>query len=247
VNSRDEAQKSGSTEYPRGTVDPGASADPWQTALGAVQRALDSAKSQSLSLRLIVLPGNFFRDQDAAGIALLKGFATANKVDILAGFAGTPPQSLLIASNGETYAYSRTHRLKAESIPEEKLGGKYWVVDRDYGRVAMLHDVDLMLPETSLVMEKMGVDIVALNADNELPVASALWQSRTSSYYNIVMANRRGVEGVYLGGYPPGKQLVEAEGLALAEINTKYIRSKKESRFLDFQELLKPCGVHNCR
>jgi len=228
-------------------VDPGASTDPWKSALAAAQRALDAAKSQGLSLRLIVLPGNFFRNEDVAGMASLKAFTASNRVDIQAGFAGVPPRSILIASNGETYAYSRTHQLKTESIPEEKLGKEYWVVDRDYGRVAMLHDVDLMAPETSMVIEKMGVDIVALNADNDLPVASALWQSRTGSYYNIVMANRRGTEGVYVGGYPPGKQLIEAEGLALMKINTKYVRSKKEPRFLDFEDLLKPCSAHSCR
>jgi hypothetical protein len=196
---------------------------------------------------LIVFPSNYFKAPDDAGVSSFKSFAKENNVDVVIQYSATvPPQSVMIASNGESYTYARTHRLRSERIPDDKLASHFWVVDRDYGRVALLQDVDLMAPETSLMMEKLGVDIVALSADTEIPIASGLWTSRTADYYNIVVANRHGKEGIYLGGYPPGPQLVESDGLALAQIDTSHVRSKKAPRFLDFMRLLAPCGGTNC-
>jgi len=228
-------------------VDPGQQSDPWAAALSAAQGALDTAKGKGMSLRLIVLPSNYFQTPDPDGMERLKSFATAGNVDVVVEFgASTPPKTVMIASNGGTYEYSRTHRLRNEKIADEKLSSSYWIVDRDYARVALLQDVDLMVPETSLMMEKLGVDIVALNSDTTLPIASVMWSSRTADYYNIVQANRHGVEGVYLGGYPAGDQSNESEGLALMQLDTKSVRAKKESRFLDFRRLVEPCGVGNC-
>jgi predicted amidohydrolase len=228
-------------------VDPGPSSTPWSAALTAVQNALAQAQMKGYTLRLIALPSNYFQTPDPTGMTNLQSFATANKVDVLVEFGGSvPPLSELIGSDGQLYTYSRTHRLRTESIPDSKLSPYYWVVDRDYARVAILQDVDLMLPETSQVMEKLGVDVVAMTSDTTLSVASAMWKSRTGDYYNIVMANLSGVEGVYLGGYPPGPQFAEANGLALMQLDTKYVRNKKESRFLDFTNLLLPCNGNNC-
>lgn len=228
-------------------VDPGSQSDVWTAGLTAAQNALAEAKAKGSSLRLIVFPSNYFKAPDDAGVSSLKSFAQENNVDLVVQYAATvPPQSVMIASNGESYTYARTHRLRSERIPDDKLGSHFWMVDRDYGRVALLQDVDLMAPETSLMMEKLGVDIVALSADTELPIASGLWTSRTADYYNIVVANRHGKEGVYLGGYPPGPQLVESDGLALAQIDTSQVRAKKAPRFLDFVRLLTSCGGSNC-
>jgi predicted amidohydrolase len=235
------------TVFAAAAVDPGEQADPWTAALNAVQKASAAAKEKGMSLRLVVFPSNYFKQADAAGIARLRTFATENNMDIVAEFAAEePPKSLMIASNGETYSYSRTHRLRRENIRDDKLASHFWVVDRDYARVALLHDVDLMAPETSLIVEKLGVDVVALNADTAVPIAGAMWASRTADYYNIVVANRQGKEGIYLGGYPPGPQAVEDEGLALSQIDTHFVRSKKVPRFLDFKRLLEPCGAANC-
>ena len=228
-------------------VDPGPSSTPWSAALTAVQNALNTATQQGYTLRLVTLPSNYFQTPDPTGMANLQAFATTNKVDVLAEFGGsTPPVSTLIASDGQLYSYSRTHRLRTEMIPDSSLSQYYWVVDRDYARVAILQDVDLMLPETSQVMQKLGVDIVAMNSDTTLSVVSAMWKSRSADYYNIVEANRSGVEGVYLGGYPSGPQFVEGNGLALMQLNTASVRNKKESRFLDFTKLLQPCSGNNC-
>ncbi|UWU68212.1 nitrilase-related carbon-nitrogen hydrolase [Bradyrhizobium sp. NC92] len=228
-------------------VDPGPQSDIWAAGLTAAQNVLAEAKGKGLALRLIVFPSNYFKTADADGVSKLKGFSKENNVDVVVQYsASAPPQSVMFASNGESYSYDRTHRLRSEPIPDKKLASHFWMVDRDYGRVALLQDVDLMAPETSLTMEKLGVDIVALSADTDLPIASSLWASRTADYYNIVVANRRGKEGIYLGGYPSGPQLVEGDGAAMAQIDTKHVRSKKAPRFLDFSKLLTPCGGNNC-
>jgi predicted amidohydrolase len=235
------------TVFAAAAVDPGKQVDTWAEGLNAAKKALAVAKEKGMSLRLVVFPSNYFARTDVGGIDGFRTFATENNVDIVIQFAtDAAPQSLMIASNGENYSYSRTHRLRQEKIPDDKLSSHYWVVDRDYARVALLHDVDLMAPETSLIMEKLGVDVVALNADTSVPAAQAIWASRTADYYNIVVANKQGKEGIYLGGYPPGPQAVEDEGLALTQIDTRFVRSKKVPRFLDFKRLLEPCGAANC-
>ena len=228
-------------------VDPGPQSDPWGAAVRASNDAIAAAGAQGMSLRLIVLPSNYLPAQSSDGIASLKSFATTNNVDLVVEFGNeSPPKSVMIASNGDTYSYFRTHRLREERIPDSKLSSDFWIVDRDYARVALLQDVDLMAPETSLMMEKLGVDIVALNSDTSLPIVSALWQTRTGDYYNIVAANRSGREGVYLGGYPPGPQFKEGDGMVLMQVDTTYVRAKKEARFLDFRSLLEHCKDGSC-
>lgn len=66
-----------------------------------------------------------------------------------------------------------------------------------------------------------------------------------SSKAAISFAVARVVEGIYPGGYPSGPQFVEHEGLATSPLETKYVRNKKEPRFLDCTALLRPCGPSN--
>jgi predicted amidohydrolase len=229
-------------------VDPGAS-NPWGNAVTQAGVALQQAKQQGYTLRLVVLSAGRFASPDPTGMSNLMQFAQANNVDVLVTYGSSgAPISQLLTSTGNSYSYTRTHRMRNEPIPPSALGNSLWVVDRDYARVAFLQDPDLMAPETSVVLAKMGVDVAAVAANNGLTPAtlSALWQSRTGNYINIVMANAQGVEGVYLGGYPPGPGFVEASGIAMTQMNTQYVRNKKEPRFLDFRPMLLPCSQANC-
>src|SRR5579872_3626215 len=139
------------TVFGAAAIDPGPQSDPWSAAAEAAQRALDVARERSLTIRLMVFPANYFGSSEPNGLAKLQAFAKDNGTDLVLGMAGAVPRSVMVTSGGEVYEYSRTHRLRSETIPDSKLGPHYWVVDRDYGRVALLHDVDLMVPETSLV------------------------------------------------------------------------------------------------
>jgi predicted amidohydrolase len=228
-------------------VDPGSTPSPWEAALSAATSTLDAAKQAGYTLRLIVYPAHFFQAPDATGLQALQAFSTQANVDLLLHFGGVvPPESRLLTPSGQSYSYFRTHRARDEEIPDSKLSSHYWVVDRDYARLALLQDKDMFAPETSTVMAKLGVDVVAINADTPSSVLSPLWQSRTGDYLHLVVANKQGPEGIYLGGYQSNPSFQEAEGRVIMLLNTQHVRSKKQPRFLDFRPLLLPCGKDNC-
>jgi predicted amidohydrolase len=237
------------TTFAGAAVDPGASATPWAAALTAAQNARSAAVTAGKTLRLIVFPADYFASNDAAGFSALQSFATTNNIDLLIHYAATAsaaPRSVLIASTGTTYPYVRTHRGRGEAIPDGQLSNDYWVIDRDYASVALMLDVDMFPPETSHIMARMGVDVVAVNADSASTVMSALWQSRTADYLHIIVANKAGIEGIYLGGYQVFPSFTEAEGQVIADINTAHVRTKPSARFFDFRSVLQPCGAGNC-
>ena len=228
-------------------VDPGSAASPWDAAVTSAESALEAAKKANQVLRLIVYPANTFSVPDPAGMARLQSISKESNVDLLVHFGALlPPQSVLVTPSATTYTYLRTHRARDEQIPDSKLSDHYWVVDRDYGRLALMQDKDLFAPETGIVLAKMGVDVVAVNADSASDMLGALWKSRTGDYLHFVVANKQGKEGIYLGGYQATPDFIEAEGQVLMQINTQHVRSKKQPRFLDFRELLLPCGKDNC-
>lgn len=220
-------------------VDPGPSQTPWETAITSMRNALTAAGSGGRVLKIIVLPASHFQEPDPEGIRKFQEFSRVNNVDIVASFGKTvPPTSQLITPSCEIYTYARTHKGCDESIPENKLSDYFFIADRSYGRLALLHDKDMFAPETAMVMAKMGVDIIAVSAASPESFLSALWQSRTCNYLHIVVANLHGKEGVYLGGYKAYPSYEEAEGMVIMNMNTSDVREKKEPRFLDFNPLL---------
>jgi hypothetical protein len=79
----------------------------------------------------------------------------------------------------------------------------------------------------------MGVDLIAVSADTENSLLSSLCRTRTADKVHMVIANRKGTEGVYAGGYIASPDHVEREGTALMDVDTKHIRNKKELRRFD--------------
>ncbi|KAA6212339.1 hypothetical protein CP973_23200 [Streptomyces albofaciens JCM 4342] len=232
-------------------VDPGPSTTPWQAALDAAAKAASRAGSSGKKLRLIVFPAGYFPAPDTAGLAKLTSFATSNRTDLLLHYPATGtevPKSTLIASTGQSYDYRRTHHKRGETLPKGRLSDDYLVIDRDYARLALMQDVDMMPPETAQVLARMGVDVVAMNSDWRDPVGSALWKSRTSDYLHIVSANKSGPEGIYLGGYKADPSFTEDEGTVIRDITTGDVRAKPSARFFDPTPLLKPCReeAHTC-
>lgn len=243
-------QQPAATRFAAAAVDPGPSATPWHAALAAAEQARVAAVEAGQTLRLVVFPANYFTP-DATGLADLRRYAREQDVDLLVHYPATAteaPRSLLITSTGTDFPYVRTHRARGESIPQELLSDDYWVVDRDYGRVALMQDVDMLAPETAHVLSRMGVDVVAVNADLVSDVLSTLWQSRTGDYLHIVVANRSGVEGVYLGGYREQPSFTENEGRVLRTLDTAHVREKPQARFFDYRSILRPCRAEaaNC-
>ncbi|GIJ44064.1 hypothetical protein Val02_09500 [Virgisporangium aliadipatigenens] len=224
-------------------IDPGPTTTPWATALEATEQARVAAAAAGQTLRLAVFPANWFT-VDAAGLTNLRRYARANNVDVLVHYPATAndaPKSLLVTSTGTDYPYVRTHRARYEAIAPARLSHDFWVVDRDYGRVALMQDVDMVPPETAHVLSRMGVDVVAVNADLRSDLLSRLWQSRTGEYLHIVVANKQAPEGVYLGGYQEFPSFTEQEGRVLRELDTGHVRKKPAARFFDYRAILEPC------
>lgn len=233
-------------------IDPGPSGRTAAGVAAALKGALDAAKAKGWKLRLAVLPDGMFDQMDDAIVAAATQLVDAEGVDVVLPFArenanAKTPVSLFIASAASgTHAisrYYRTHRMRNEGIT---VGDNFLVIDRDYGRVGVLQGPDLIAPEASLVMEKMGVDVLAVSVNSSDPVQHDLWQSRTGDYVHIVLANAEGPEGIYFGGYQDNPSQVEQEGLALAQIDTSHVRNKKETRHLDVTSLLLRCNLGRC-
>jgi predicted amidohydrolase len=240
------------TEFAAAAVDPGLGQRDLNGAVASIEAAFTAAQTKGWTLRLVVLSAGLFQTTDEASIQALSKIADTRNIDLVVPFqredvSGTTPVSLLIAAKkGEApgiYRYYRTHRLRNEPI---KVTNRFFIIDRDYGRVAVLHGEDLIAPETSVVMAKMGVDVLAVSANSAETIMRSLWRSRTGDYVHVVVANGQGPEAIYLGGYQANPAQEEAEGLALMLLNTAHVRNKKEPRNLDVAPLLTKCGPHNC-
>ena len=236
-------QQPPATKFAVAAIDPGRTPTPWAAALDAAEQARVAAVAAGQTLRLVVLPANYLTP-DATGLTNAQNYARDKNVDLLLHYPATAadaPRSVLVTSTGTDYPYIRTHRARNEAIPPNRLSNNYWVIDRDYGRVALMQDVDMFPPETAHVLSRMGVDAVAVNADMRSDILSQLWQSRTGDYLHIAVANKQGIEGVYLGGYQEFPSFTEQEGRVLREMNTAHIRKKPSARFFDYRQILSPC------
>jgi predicted amidohydrolase len=240
------------SEFAVAAVDPGASHRDVASTVQAIKAAVASARAKALKLRLAVLPEGLFDTLDDAVVDELLKVTDQEGLDVVVSFRrdsplGTTPVSLLLAakpgSHGSVYRYYRAHRLRNEAV---RATGDFIVVDRDYARIAILQGEDLVAAETSVVMAKMGVDILAVSANSGDAIMPPLWKSRTGDYLHIVVANGQGPQAIYLGGYRANPLQEEAEGLALMSLNVADVRQKKEPRHLDVTPLLTSCGAHNC-
>jgi hypothetical protein len=83
-----------------------------------------------------------------------------------------------------------------------------------------------MAPETTMVMSKMGVDLLIIHSTskNEKLTGGSFWRSKTKEYLNLVVSGER--QGVYLGGYKANPSWIEDEKVASLEINIEDTRGK---------------------
>lgn len=220
-------------------VDPGPAdaTNPVAAIRRAALRSKEEAQSGGHALKLIVFPANAFGMTPAkpSDVEAMKALAGEIGIDLIIGVGETEAgrhysTSLLFTSDGRVIKYRRTHRFEAERID---VGSDFIVIDRDYARVGLLQGQDLFAPESSRVLAKMGVDIIAVSADMDSSLLSSLCRTRTADRVHVVIANRKGTEGVYAGGYRASPDHVEREGAALMELDTNHVRNKKELRRFD--------------
>ncbi len=222
-----------------GTVD---TTNPITSIRRSALRAKEDAQSGGHTLKLIVFPANAFNVTPANPLdtEAMKALAGELGIDLVVGIQETEAgmnysASLLFTRAGQVIKYRRVHRSGTEKID---VGSDFVVINRDYARVGLLQGQDLFAPESSRVLAKMGVDLVAVSADTENGLLSSLCRTRTSDRVHLVIANRRGTEGVYSGGYIASPDHVEREGMALMDVDTNHIRNKKELRRFDGWDLL---------
>ena len=228
-------------------IDPGPSPTPAKAVARAVEAAHTRASEGGNQLRLAVLPETYLESVEEKELEAFKVLSARYGMDILVNaLNGQAPVSVLVAPDGSTYSYRRTHRRRTSAIPDSALSDDFWVVDRDYARVAISQGVDMLAPETTLVLAKMGVDVIAVSADDSSTVLDDLWKVRTGNYVHIVVANRRGQEGIFHGGYRASPLQATGEGTVMTEVDTSHVRNKKLPRFFDYRALLARCGSSNC-
>lgn len=225
-------------------VDPGTvdSTNGLPTIRRLALRTKEDAQSGGHTLRLIVFPANAFNITavDPPEIEALKAMASELGVDLIVGIVETEARrrystSLLFTRDGQVIKYRRVHRSGTETID---VGSDFVVINRDYARIGLLQAQDLFAPESSRVLAKMGVDLVAVSADTENSLLSSLCRTRTADRVHLVIANRRGAEGVYAGGYMASPDHIERDGVVLMDVDTNHIRNKKELRRFDGWDLL---------
>lgn len=236
------------TKFVAAAVDPGPSRDPVGATLAALQQALDDAKTLESQLRLAVLPEAYFSLLTSGDLERLQNFATEHEVDVVVNIQeeGTPPITRFLTSDRKIYDYVGTHRLRNSPVKASDLSDNYWVIDRDYGRVALSQGIDMLVPETALVMAKMGVDVIAVSANDPSALLDTLWAVRSANYVHLVVSNKSGNEGIFLGGYKSMPSQSVGAGQVLREINTEDVRSKKWPRFFDYRSIVRRCSESNC-
>jgi len=205
-------------------------------------RAKEDAQSGGQTLKLIVFPANAFNvaPGNPLEIEAMKALASELGIDLIVGIAETEAgrhysTSVLFTRDGQVVKYRRVHRSRTEKI---NVGSDFIVINRDYGRIGLLQGQDLFAPESSRVLAKMGVDLIAVSADTENTIVNSLCRIRTADRVHVVIANRSGVEGVYAGGYIASPDHIEREGSVLMNVDTNHIRNKKELRRFDGWDIL---------
>ncbi len=196
-------------------------------------------------LKLVVFPANVLRVSPTEIQEIdkqLRYLAGEYGVDFVIGFQEieedhSSSTSYLFTNEQKSFYYKKLHKLSSETT---KIGEHFTVVNRNYGRVAIVQDKDLWVPETSKVLEKMGVDIVAVCADEADEWMRIFCKARSLDYLHIVMANRKGVNGIYAGGFKTFPYVKEAEGVVMMELDIEHVREKKELRIgFDHESILK--------
>lgn len=220
-------------------VDPGTagSTDPVADIRRLALRTKGEAQSSGRTLKLMVFPANAFNitPTNSSDVEAMKALAGELGIDLIVGVGEAEAgkhysTSLLFTSDGQVIKYRRVHRSGTERID---VGSDFVVINRDYARVGLLQGQDLFAPESSRVLAKMGVDLIAVSADAANSLLSSLCRTRTVDKVHMVIANRKGAEGVYAGGYVASPDHVEREGTAIMDVDTNHIRNKKGLRRFD--------------
>lgn len=196
-------------------------------------------------LKLVVFPSNVLTGSSSEIETIVKhlgNFAVKYGVDFVIGFRKldedrSSSMTYLLTNDRKCFPYKRLHKLPSEKI---EVGEHFTVVDRDYGRLAIIQGKDLWVPETSRVLGKMGVDLVAVSAEEEDDLMRLFCKVRSSDSLHILMSNQTGCKGIYGGSFKMFPQFKEDDETVLMELDIQLVREKKELKIgFDYQSILK--------
>eukprot|EP00727_Mastigamoeba_balamuthi_P009187 m51a1_g4891 hypothetical protein (558) ;mRNA; r:114973-117012 len=196
---------------------------------GSVYAAVNQTVARaSGSLRLLVLPAGVYARTCAEAenqrvLGLIGDLAVELGVDISVTIGDT---TVLRTYNGTSFAYTRTHRRPTEDAGSVALGSRLVVVNRPYARVALLHDVDFMVPEVLQVLSRMAVDVVAVAANDTSRLLELTGSRAHSAMMHVVVANSRGMQGVYHGDWVAYPSQLEDENAVVTTFSSSAVRNK---------------------
>eukprot|EP00727_Mastigamoeba_balamuthi_P002752 m51a1_g12474 hypothetical protein (552) ;mRNA; r:1032-3110 len=209
---------------------------PAQQQCGQLSDEVDSALNDSIiatpggePLRLVVLPAGIYpstctQNESDRALEEVGRLAVELGVDIAVTIGDTTE---LRTNSGTSFAYTRTHRRPTENASSVALGDRLVAVNRPYARVALLHDVDFMVPEVLQVLSKMAVDVVAVAADDTSSLLSLSPSVRAlDASVHVVVANNRGTQGVYRGSWKLMPLKSEHPTAASLSLQTCFVRGK---------------------
>lgn len=202
-----------------------------EEALRMLKKSLSKLKPKNLSL--YVLQGSFLtvsHENENFLLEKLEEIAHSYNVDIVLGIKlqnkekKTVEKKYLITNTKNSYSYTPVHKYCDEN---KETGSHFTVFDRPYGRISILSETDIKVPETILVLNKMCVDIIALPADDKKQSLPDICKAKSKEQIHILLSNSDGFCGIYKSGYSEYSNMFqEGKNLIFDEINTEDTRNK---------------------
>lgn len=198
------------------------------------------------NLKLVVFPANMWEQNSSNESRIMEMFSRLSskfQIDIVWGVREKKETmhystSFMRTYDGKSIKYRRIHLTHEDS--NITAGDNFMVVNRPYARIALLQGKDLLATESSRVLVKMGVDVIALSADIDNEYYSAVCKTRSKDFIHIVSSNKNRRVGIYMGGYKDDPGFYEGTYFILKELDTSHVREKKElTKFNDWIPILK--------
>lgn len=112
--------------------------------------------------------------------------------------------SVLIGPDGIEGVYQKVHLTSSDKRWAEG-GSGFPVFDLPFGRIGILMGYDLMFPESSECLAKLGTDLVCVPCIWREPDRRFIWQARVAEQMHLAIANQWGENEVF---YPLGKSSI---------------------------------------
>ncbi|MDD3888390.1 MAG: carbon-nitrogen hydrolase family protein [Syntrophomonadaceae bacterium] len=167
--------------------------------------------------------------------------------------------SVLISPNGIEGVYRKVHLSSRDKGWAEE-GDSFPTFDLPFGRIGMLLGYDLMFPESTECLAKIGTDLLCVPSIWEDPKSQFMWEARAAEQMHLAIANQwgYGVESCALGksaiySYaldPDQRHTVKSpaknDNINIMRLKMKDTRAKNFVEKIDYDVLLDLGGEVRC-